>query len=140
MPRVGIPCHFSSERVDDEDEQHQRRDVWEPAPDRLPRQALLGDLGLHHLVDELAEGVPPALGLPLHQHDPEHDRHDRAEQEVGHCLRDREVQRAQVDRDPGVLLELLLRMELALSERVGGEREGEERGCEEGAPHRAPPK
>ena len=52
----------------------------------------------------LAERLAPA-GLALraadaHQHDAEHDRADRAEHQVGDGLVDREVERADVDRDP----------------------------------------
>ncbi len=43
------------EQVDHEDEEHQRRDVREPAADRLRRQALLGDLRLRDLVGQLAD-------------------------------------------------------------------------------------
>ena len=46
----------------DEDEEHQRRDVREPAADRLRRQALLGDLRLGDLVDLLAERLAQPTG------------------------------------------------------------------------------
>src|SRR6478735_7808311 len=72
-PVVGLPGQrqrYEAEEVDDEDEEHQRRDVREPAADRLVRQALLGDLRLRDLVDDLAERLPAAGPLDAHQPDP----------------------------------------------------------------------
>src|SRR5437667_460651 len=81
------------EQIDDEDEEEERRDIREPPPDRLRRQSLFGDLHLCNLVDLLADGLPyPRLYTETnaHQEDPEQDRQDGPEQEVGNCLRDRE--------------------------------------------------
>jgi hypothetical protein len=128
------------DQVDDEDEEHQRGDVWEPQPDSLRGEALLRDLGLRDLVDELAQRLASAAGLPAHEHEPEQDGQDRAQHQVRDGLVDGEIERAQVDRDPRVLLELLLRMELALGERVAGKRERQQRGGGEDAPHLPPPK
>src|SRR5262249_12099826 len=80
--------------------------------------------------------------LPAHEKEAEEDRDGGAEQQVDDRLRDRQVERAEVDRDPFVLDELLRRVELALRERA---RRGEERECnrdeqDAGARHRAAPK
>ena len=65
--------------------------------------------------------------------------HERAEQQVHDRLVDREVERAEVDRDPRVELELVLGMELALGERRRGQRERQQRERSDEAPHsRAP--
>jgi hypothetical protein len=122
-----------ADHVDHPDEEHQRRHVGEPAADRLVRQPLLGDLRLRDLVDDLAHGLPPA-GLVLradldpHQQDPDRHRQDRAEDQVRHGLVDREVERAELDRDPLADLEVVLRVELLLPTlRRGGERERRQR-------------
>ena len=61
VPRLaGERQRDEAEQVDDEDEEHQRRDVREPAADRLGRQPLLGDLGLRDVVDDLADRLAPA--------------------------------------------------------------------------------
>ena len=60
---------------------------------------------------------------------------DRAEHQVHDGLRDRQVERAEVDRHPLVLLELLGRIELASCERLAGKRERQERDREERASH-----
>src|SRR5512132_1874233 len=115
-----------AQQVDDEDEQQQRRDVREPAADRLGREPLLRDLRLRDLVDRLADRLAlarPFAEVVAHQEDPEQDRHDRAEHQVDDSLRDREVERAEVDRDPWVLLELRRGVEVSARER--GRREGE---------------
>ena len=85
------------EHVDDPDEEHQRRDVREPAADRLRRQPLLGDLHLRDLVDLLADRLAAAEALvraelPAHQADPEQDRQHRAEHQVRDRLVDRHVE------------------------------------------------
>ena len=92
-----------AEHVDDPDEDHQRRDVREPASDRLRGQPLLGDLHLRDLVDRLAERLPPvraATGLDAHEDDPDDDRDDRAEHEVRDGLVDRHVDRADLGSGP----------------------------------------
>ena len=111
-------------RLIDEDEDQQRRHVREPAADRLRRQALLGDLHLRDLVDRLADRLPAVERLAAHQDEAEQDRQDGAEHQVDDRLRDREVERAEVDRDPLVLLELGRRVELAAREGRRGQRRG----------------
>jgi hypothetical protein len=105
-----------AEQVDHEDEEHQRRDVREPAVDALCRQSLLGHLRLRDLVDLLAECLRPPAARAHQRHADDH-RQDRPEDQVGDCLGDREVERAEMDRDPRMLLELLGRVELPLRER-----------------------
>jgi hypothetical protein len=68
---------------------------------------LLRDLCLRDLVDLLADRAPPRQHSPAHEHETEEDRHRGSEQEVGDGLRDREIERAEVNRHPRVLLELL---------------------------------
>src|SRR5262245_43662485 len=128
------------EQVDDENEEQQRRDVREPAADRLRRQSLFGDLDLRDLVELLADRLPRVrldAKVPAHQDEAEQDRQHRPEQEVDDRLRDREVERAEVDRHPFVLLELLGRVELAARERRGRENEREQRDREQPRPHLA---
>ena len=123
-----------SEHVDDPDEDHERRDVREPAPDRLRRQALLGDLDLRDLVDRLAERLPAvraAARADTHEHEAERDRADRAEHEVHDRLVDRHVDRAELQlRAPRMQVPLHRRVELRLfltglreRERRKGQRE-----------------
>src|SRR5262249_11870301 len=110
---------------------------------RLVRQALLGDLGLCDLVERLPHRLAPvrngAAANP-HQHDPEQDRERAPDHEVHDRLRDRQVQRPDVDRNPLVLLELRRRVEVPTRERGCGKRKGEERGNEEPADHSPLPK
>jgi hypothetical protein len=109
-----------AEQVDREDEEQQRRHVGEPATERLRRQPLLRDLRLRDLVERLADGLPAAgheRQAASHREEPEHDRQDRAKHQVNDGLRDRQVERAQVDRDPLVLLELRRRVEAPSGER-----------------------
>src|SRR5215471_253150 len=109
-----------AEEVDDEDEQQQRGHVREPAAHRLRRQPLLRDLRLRHLVQRLADRLPPIgqQGEPAaHREDPESDRAQRPEHQVDDGLRDRQVQRPEVDGDPVVLLELGRRVEVPARER-----------------------
>src|SRR5919201_4117226 len=113
------------DRVHDPDEEHQRRDVREPAADRLRRQTRLGDLGLRDLVDLHADRAAPVQRPAAHQDEAEQDRRGAPDHEVDDGLRDREVERAEVDRDPLVLLELGRRVEVAA--REGGARERERR-------------
>src|SRR5262249_9671664 len=127
---------------DDEDEEEQRRDVREPAPDRLRRQALLGDLGLRDLVEGLADRLPAIRQereLRAHQDDSENDRKGRSDQEGGHRLGDRKVEPADVDRNPVVLLELGRRIEVAAGE--GGRRKpyGAEAQSDRSDPKTCPP-
>ena len=107
-------------------------------PIAFVRQSLLGDLRLRDLVDLLAEGLPRVrldLHAPAHEEDPERHRQHRAEHQVDDGLRDRQVERADVDRDPLVLLELVGRVELAAGERARRREQGERREEEERAPH-----
>ena len=71
---------------------------------------------------------------------PKSDRQHAPEHQVDDGLRDREVQRAEMDRHPLVLLELLRRVELAARERVRGQQQRERREGEQRAPHRAAPR
>ena len=84
------------------------RAVREPAGDRLRRQALLGDLRLRDLVDQLAQRLAPVGpstgGRQRMKTMPITIESDRAEQQVGDGLVDRHVERADVDRDPLVQL------------------------------------
>jgi hypothetical protein len=123
------------DQVDHEDEDQQGRDVGEPAADRLRRQALLGDLHLGDLVDRLPDRLPAVECLPAHEDEADEDRQDGAEHQVDDRLGDREVERAEVDRDPLVLLELGRRVEFAAGERRRGQREEEHRRGEQRAPH-----
>jgi hypothetical protein len=75
----------------------------------------------------LADRLPTVERLPAHEHEPEQHRQCGAEPEVDHGLRDRQVERAEVDRDPLVLLELRRRVELAARERAGRERRARQR-------------
>jgi hypothetical protein len=116
------------EHVHDPDEEKQGGDVREPAPDRLRRQPLLCDLHLRDLVHLLADRLAAAdvlVGghLPAEQAEPEEDGQHGAEHQIHDSLRDREVEAADMDRDPLVLLELGRRVELAA--RPGRRREGE---------------
>ena len=132
-----------TQQVDDEDEEEERGDVRKPAADRLRRQPLLGDLRLRNLVDLLADRLPnPRLSADRHAHqdDSEQDRQDGREHQVGNRLRDREVQWAEVDGNPLVLLELLDGIELAARERRLRERECKERDGKQARSHRLPPK
>src|SRR5579862_1871573 len=73
-----------ADQVDDEDEEHQRRDVREPERDRLVRQAGLGDLRLRDVVERLAEGLPAIGNLPEvepHEQDPEQARERGADEQ-----------------------------------------------------------
>src|SRR5437764_3747564 len=124
------------DQVDDEDEEHQRGDVREPAPDRLRGQALLGHLRLGHVVDQLAGRPAAGQRRPAHQDEPEQHRQRAADHQVPDGLRDREVQRAEVDRHPLVLLELRRRVEMPARVGGGGKREREEREGRETRPHR----
>src|SRR5436190_19102692 len=132
------------EQVDDEDEQEQRRDVRKPASDRLGGQALLGDLDLRDLVELLADGLPRVRldgEAPAHEDEAEQDRQDGAEHQVDDGLRDREVERAEVDRNPFMLLELRRRVERAARERSRREDEGDQCNSEQPSLHRgSPPK
>ena len=128
-----------ADQVDDEDEEHQRGDVREPAVDRLRRQPLLGDLGLRDLVDLLAERLRPDRRRARISPTPRIMVRSGTEHQVGDRLRDREVERADVDRDPRVLLELLRRVELALRQRDLRQREREQRHGDERALHRLRP-
>ena len=126
------------EHVDHEDEEEERRDVREPAADRLRGQPLLGDLRLGDLVDLLAERLSRVrldANAPAHEEDPERHRQHRAEHQVHDRLRDRQVERPDVDRDPLVLLELVRRVELTPSEGVRRRQERDRREDEERAPH-----
>ena len=131
-----------AEQVHDPDEEHDRGDVREPAADRLRRQALLRDLGLRDLVDGLADRLAPVgkeREPAAHREEPERDREDGSDQQVDDGLRDREVERAEVDRDPLVLLELGGRVELAPGERGRRRSERERRHDEQvPQPHRGP--
>src|SRR2546430_9276997 len=144
VPRLtGQRQRNETEQVDDEDEEEKRRDVREPAADGLRRQPLLGDLNLRNLVDLFADGLPhPGFDAKAHSHqqDSEEDRQDGPEHEVGNCLRDRQVERAQMDGDPVVLLELLDRIERAPRKRCLWKREGEEHDAEQTRLHRPAPK
>ena len=125
-----------AEQVDHEDEEEQRRDVGEPAGDRLGREPLFGDLRLGDLVERLADRLPLAgqeSEPAAHREEPEPDRAQRPQHQVDDRLRDREVERAEVDRDPLVLLELGRRVEVAARER-GLRREERERPEEEQDP------
>ena len=77
--------------------------------------ARLGDLLLDELVDRLA-GRLPAVGAQrepeAHEPDAEEDREEPAQPEVDDRLVDREVERADLDRDPRVEDELVLRVEV----------------------------
>ena len=83
-------------------------------------QPLLGDLRLRDLVDLLAERLATARLLGPHQRDAEQDRQRGADHQVDDGLRDREVQRAEVDRDPLVLLELRRRVERRRARMAAG--------------------
>ena len=111
--------------------------------DRLRRQPLLGDLRLRDLVDLLADRLPSS-GLHAeanpHEPDPEQDRQSGPEHEVGNGLRDREVQRAEVDRNPIVLRELLGGIEFAARKGRWGKRQLDEHNAEQARPHRPAPK
>ena len=63
---VGERQRDEPEQVDDEDEQHQGRDVREPATDRLVREPLLGDLGLRDVVDQLTDRLPRRVSVRPH--------------------------------------------------------------------------
>jgi len=96
------------------------------------------DLRLGDLVDLFPEGLPCIrldLHLPAHEEDPERHREDRAEHQVDDCFRDRQVEGADVDRDPLVLLELVSRVELAPCERARRRGQCEGRREEECTPH-----
>jgi len=71
-----------------------------------------------------------------HQPDPEQDRADGAEHQVRDGLRDREVERAEVDRHPLVLLELGRRVEVAARERARRREQRDGRGEDESAAER----
>src|SRR5579864_4788717 len=118
--RHAVPL-LAGERQGDEaddvhrpDEEKERRDVREPAADRLVRQPLLGDLRLRELVHRLADGLPLARQQrqpAAHGEEAEQDRQQRAEREVDDSLVDRHVERAEVDADPLLELELVGRIE-----------------------------
>ena len=139
VPRLaGERQRDEAEEVDDEDEQQQARHVGEPAADRLRRQALLGDLRLRDLVDLLADRLACArldADARAHEEDPERHRDDRAEQQVHDGLVDRHVDRAEVDLDPGIELELVRRVELAAGEGLARSREREGREDEQSTSH-----
>ena len=131
-----------AEHVHHPDEQHQARDVREPPPDRLGRQALLRDLRLRHLVERLADRLAARRQQReprAHQHDAEQDRQCRADPEIDDGLRDREVERPDVDRDPFVQRDLVGRVEGASGERRRRECEREQGDGEEPLSHRAAP-
>src|SRR4029450_13141144 len=122
------------DQVDHEDEQQQRGDVRNPAGDRLRRKALLGDLHLGDFVDLFADRLAFAAA-GAHQPKPEQDRQSGADEEVDDRLGDRQVDRAEVDRDPLVLLELRRRVEFAPRQRGGRQAQYRERHDCEGASH-----
>src|SRR6266516_2931750 len=109
--------------VERPDEKEERRDVREPAADRLRGEALLGDLGLGDLVDGLADGLALAeqeRQAAAHEEDPEQHRQRRADREVDDGLVDREVERTEVDRDPLLELELVRGIEGRRQHRAHG--------------------
>src|SRR5438132_4458562 len=109
-----------ADEVHREDEEEERRDVREPAADRLRGQTLLRDLRLRELVDCLPHGLPLAgqEGEPAaHREEPERNREQRRDREVDDRLVDRHVERAEVDRDPLLELELVRGVE-----RPGGQQ------------------
>src|SRR6266540_850134 len=120
-----------ADEVDDEDEEQQARHVGEPAPDRLRGQSLLGDLGLRDLVDLLTDRLPGGgldANAKAHEEDAEGHRQHGADEQVDDGLVDRQVERAEMDRDPLVQLELFRRVELAAGEGCArrDQREGRE--------------
>jgi hypothetical protein len=86
-----------------------------------------------------SDRLPPARqqGEPAaHQEPSERHRHERAEPEVRDGLVDRQVERAEVDRQPRLQLELFLGMEVAARGGRRGEGEREPGGDQEKArPH-----
>ncbi len=106
---------------------------------------MLGDLHLRDFVDLLADRLPnsrrSAGAHPNpHQEDSEEDRHDGRDHEVDNRLSDRQIQWAEVDRNPIVLLELLDGIELATRESCLRERECEDCNGQQPRSHRPPPK
>jgi hypothetical protein len=124
---VGQRQRDEADEVEHPDEEEERGHVREPEPDRLRGQPLLGDLGLDDVVDRLADGLARVRIDPdaeAHEADPEGHRDQAAQPEVGDRLVDREVDRAEVDRQPGLELELVLGIEVL----ARGEQRREQRG------------
>src|SRR5207302_511261 len=88
--------------------------VREPAADRLGRQPLLRNLRLRDLVERLAHGLTAARQqgeTTAHREDAERDRQRCADREIDDRLVNRHVERAEVDGDPLLELELVRRVE-----------------------------
>src|ERR1051326_3390003 len=103
-----------ADEVHREDEEEERCDVREPAPYRLRGQSLLRDLRLRDLVQRLAYGLPLArqeCEPAAHREDADEDRQRGTDGEVHHRLVDRHVERAEMDPDPLLELELVRRVE-----------------------------
>ena len=62
----------------------------------------------------------PQREAEAHQPDPEHDRDEAAQPEVDDRLVDRQVERPDVDRDPLLEDELVLRVEVSFGGRAEG--------------------
>ena len=113
-----------AEQVDHEDEEQQRATYGNQRADRLGGSPCSRDLRLGDLVDRLADRLPCCSGSSASRlrivKMPSAIVQERAEHQVDDRLRDREVERAEVNRDPLVLLELRRRVEVA--PREGGLR------------------
>ena len=107
------------------------------------RQTLLCDLLLCDVVDQLADRLAAAVLAarpPAHEDETESDRDDGGDHQIGDGLRDRQVERPEMDRDPLVLLELDRRVELAAGRGRARQREREQRDGEQAVPHFSAPK
>src|SRR6185437_14500915 len=117
VPRVaGQRQRDEADHVHREDEEEERGYVRKPAADRLRRESLLRDLRLCELVDGLPHRLAPAgqqREPAAHREDPERDREQRRDREIDDGLVDRHVERAEVDPDPLLELELLRGVERA---------------------------
>ena len=102
------------DQVGEPDEEEEGPDQREP-PLRHPRvHVALGDVGLHQLVERLdgsLHPVRPRLHAVRDVH-PRRDRERRSHEQVEHRLVDAHVERADLERDPVVELELVLGLEL----------------------------
>ena len=103
-----------ADHVREEDEEEQGCEEREPlGGEPLVFDVAAGDVDLHHVVGDFDRGLEAARLLLHAPGDVEHDAdgQGRSEDQVEHGLVDREVDAADVDRDPGIELELVLGLE-----------------------------
>ena len=113
-----------ADEVGEPDEQEERPDEREPLPRHRVVHVAARDVVAHEQVERLDRGLH-AVGPLLHPaRDVEHAerREHRRDREVEHRAGDREVDAGEVDADPVLELELLLRLERLVAAGRAGER------------------